>query len=258
MDRWICTPFFVARPEDGLRDVAGRDWIVNAPALAGDDPIARMAALYAPLAGHVAEILEAGDRPVSFAGDCLSSLAVLAGLERAGIEATLLWFDAHGDFNTPETTPSGFLGGMPLAMAVGRGNLRLVEALGLSPIPESSVILTDARDLDPGEREAVAGSRLTHVPDVALLLERPPPAGPLHVHFDTDIVDAAESPAQNYPVAGGPSAALMERVFRHVGGHGNVVAVSVSAWNPSLPGAGESRAISMALIEALLGGARSG
>src|SRR3990170_5555832 len=154
VDQWICSPFFIARPEDGRRAPTAKDWIVNMPALTGDDPLERMAVLYGGLADRVAAVLAAGDRPVSVAGDCLSSLGVIAGLQRAGVDANLLWFDAHGDFNTWQTTPSGFLGGMPLAMAVGRGEQRLVEALGMRPIEEASVILSDARDLDPGEREA--------------------------------------------------------------------------------------------------------
>ena len=236
-----------------MADLATPAWIVNQPALSGDDPMARMAVLYGELATHVAAVLAAGERPVSLAGDCLSSLGVMAGLQRAGIDASLLWFDAHGDFNTPETSPSGFLGGMPLAMAAGRGDLRLVEALGLRPIDEARITLSDARDLDPGERLAVAASRMTHIADVADLLDRPLPGGPLHVHFDTDIVDATESPAQNYPVAGGPSGELMAHVFRRLSRSASVVAVSVSAWNPRLAGAAQSRRISMALIETLLG-----
>lgn len=252
MDQWICSPFFTAKAEYGLRDVAGPGQIVNASTLTGDDPLERMGVLYHGLADHVASTLADGKRPVSLAGDCVSSLGVMAGLQRAGIDASLFWFDAHGDFNTWETTPSGFLGGMPLAMAVGRGERRLVETLGLKPLDEGRVVLSDARDLDPGERAAVAASRMAHIADVGDLLERPLPDGPVYVHFDSDIVDAAESPAQNYPVPGGPSAALLQRVFRHIGRCASVVALSVSAWNPRLAGAAESRAITMAAIAALL------
>ena len=215
--------------------------------------MARMGILYGELAARVAAVLAAGERPVSFAGDCLSSLAMIAGLQRAGIDASLVWFDAHGDFNTPQTSPSGFLGGMPLAMAAGRGDLRLIEALGVRPMDEARITLSDARDLDPDERVAVAGSRMTHIADVADLLDQPLPGGPLYVHFDTDIVDATESPAQNYPVTGGPSGELMTQVFRRLSRSASVVAVSVSAWNPRLAGAAQSRRISMALIETLLG-----
>ena len=62
-----------------------------------------------------------------------------------------MWLVSHGDFNTWETTPSGFLGGMPLAMLTGRGDQRMLEAVGLDPLADNQVWLSDARDLDPGD-----------------------------------------------------------------------------------------------------------
>jgi arginase len=187
------------------------------------------------------------------AGDCCTSLGVLAGLQRAGISPTLIWFDAHGDFNTWETTPSGFLGGMPLAMLVGRGEQTIVEGVGLKPLPEVQVILTDGRDLDPGERLALQSSEVTHLPGVEDLLDFPLPEGPLYVHFDTDIVDPSEAPAMNYPVAGGPSAETLRRVFRRLAESRQLAAVSLSAWNPALDGNGQSQSACMSLLKKLTG-----
>ena len=121
------------------------------PPLPDGDTTTRMSAVHETIAGFVVDTLATGQRPVSIAGDCCSAIGMLTGLQRAGIDPTLVWFDAHGDFNTMETTLSGFLGGMPLAMLVGRGDLALPEAVGLAPLPESRVILTDGRDLDPPE-----------------------------------------------------------------------------------------------------------
>jgi arginase family enzyme len=70
--------------------------------------------------------------PVVLSGDCVASLAVIAGLQQRGIRPGLVWFDAHGDFHTEATTSSGYLGGLPLAKAVGRGDLTL-EAGGRQP-----------------------------------------------------------------------------------------------------------------------------
>lgn len=67
-------------------------------------------------------------------------LAYWPGLQRAGIDPNLIWFDAHGDFNTWETTSSGFPGGMPLAMIVGKGEQTMPEAVGLRDLPEGQVI----------------------------------------------------------------------------------------------------------------------
>jgi arginase len=160
----------------------------------------------------------------------------------------LIWFDAHGDFNTWETTPSGFLGGMPLAMLVGRGEQSIADSLGLAPLSESRVLLADGRDLDPGEKTALESSKVHQLPDIADLLTHPLPEGPIWVHFDTDMVDAAASPAQNYPVTGGPSVDELREAFRRLARTGQVCAVSLSAWNPALPGAGISAAVSMSLL----------
>jgi arginase len=251
-NRFILTPWYLDQPLPGLKRLRGPGWVVNEPALPEGTAQARMAALYDPLADWVAGCVRQGDRPVSVAGDCCTSLGALAGLQRAGLAPALIWFDAHGDFNTWETTPSGFLGGMPLAMLVGHGEQSVVDALGLQPLPEERVILAGSRDLDPGEREALAGSRVTLLPDVSGLLERELPTGPLWVHFDTDVVDPDESPAMNYPTPGGPTAEILGQVLRCLARTGQVVAVSLSSWNPDLDVEGNSQRISMGLLDQLI------
>ena len=187
-NRMILTPYFLDKYDPAIAALAGDDWRVVAPDLPDGDQLARMSAIHRALAAEVRAALAAGERPVSIAGDCCATLGVLAGLQGAGQEPALVWLDAHGDFNTPDTTPSGFLGGMPLAMAVGLGDQTLVEGAGLRPWPESKVILSDARDLDPGERDNVARAAIRHVPDLASLLQPGAlPDGPLYVHFDVSL-----------------------------------------------------------------------
>jgi arginase len=251
-DQYLLTPYFLDEPRLGLDDLVAADWQVNRPVLNPGQMQERMITLYKPLASFIADTLHQGNRPVSVAGDCCTSIAVLAGLQQAGITPTLIWFDAHGDFNTWETTPSGFIGGMPLAMAVGLGEQTMLNGLGSQPIPQANVILTDARDLDPGERGLVEASGITHLPHITDLLDYPLPDGPLYVHFDTDIVDPAEVPAMNYPAPGGPSAETVRQVFRHLASTGNVAAVSLSSWNPNLDENGRSRIICMDLLNELL------
>ena len=83
-------------------------------------------------------------------------------------DLALVWVDAHGDLNTPETTPSGFLGGMPFAILLGWCHDELRTAAGLDPaLPEARAALVGARDLDPGERAAIGRSRLVVADDVA-------------------------------------------------------------------------------------------
>lgn len=251
-DQFILTPYFLDSPVPGLEPLARPGWQINQLELEPGEKQARMVTLHRPLAAMMAGAIGAGARPVSLAGDCCTTIGVLAGLQQAGLTPTLIWFDAHGDFNTWETTPSGFLGGMPLAMAVGLGEQTLLEGVGLRPLSPQQVILTDGRDLDPGERLLVEQSGIVHLPDVRQLLEHPLPDGPLYVHFDTDIVNPIEMPAMNYPAPGGPSGETLREVFRYLAATGRVAAVSFSAWNPDLPHAHRSRELSLSLLAELL------
>jgi arginase len=113
--------------------------IVGSPGATGR-PWADLAGVYAGLRDAVAA---SAAPPVVLSGDCVASLAVIAGLQRRGIRPGLVWFDAHGDFHTEATTLSGYLGGLPLAKAVGRGDLTLPAALGMTPLTEDSVLLAD-------------------------------------------------------------------------------------------------------------------
>jgi len=252
-NRYILSPTFLDQPVPELELVAALDWSINQPALPEGNQQVRMGAIHQPLSDFVARTVAAGDRPVSLAGDCCTAIGVLAGLQRAGIEPWLLWLDAHGDFNTPETTPSGFLGGMPLAMMVGHGDQSMPAAVGLHPLPEQRVVLADGRDLDPEERQRVRDSAIVHMTDVGDLLTWPLPEGPLYIHFDTDVVALDESPAHNYPAQGGPSVALLETVFRRLAATDRVIAVSLSAWNPGIDQDRTSEMVSMFLLRTLVG-----
>ncbi len=251
-NQYLLTPYFIDKPVPGLHSAAGPGWQVNRPPLPAGKPQAIMSRLYQPLAEFMAQTIKQGDRPVSFAGDCCTTLGVMAGIQKAGLSPTLIWLDAHGDFNTWETTPSDFLGGMPLAMMVGRGEQTICEQVGLAPFPEAQIILTDARDLDPSEKANLNDSAVVHLPQVAQLLDYPLPDGPLYVHFDVDALDSQVLPAVSYPAPGGPGVAEMRRVFHHLARTGRVTAVSVSAWNPDLDEDGRSREIVMELLAELV------
>ncbi len=252
-NRTILTPFFLDETRPGLKELIKVNWRVNEPDLPDDGTQQRMIAIQQPLAELVKTAVHSNERPLSFAGDCCTTIGVLAGLQRAGLDPTLIWFDAHGDFNTWDTTPSGFLGGMPLAMLVGRGDQTMPEGLGLKTLPEDKVVLTDARDLDPEEARLVEESAVHHIKDVRELLNQPLPQGPLYIHFDVDVIDIAEAPAMSYPAPGGPSVESLGEVFDFLAVSGQIAAVSVSAWNPQLNGAEESRQAVMGLINRLVG-----
>jgi arginase len=241
----IFVPHFMGeRSRDRARLLGGE---VVAPELPAGSAQRRLAVLYDVLAGRVA----ASARPRVQAGDCVATLGMVAGLQRRGVDCNLVWLDAHGDFNTWETTPSGFLGGMPLAMLNGLGEQTIVEALGIRPLPSGRILLVGARDLDPGERDNLSRAG---VPQAAIadLPAMTPPDGPLYVHLDLDVVSTEEMPAVNYPAAGGPGAAQVRLALDHLFATGRVAALSVTCWDPALDGAGRSRATAELLVGDLL------
>jgi arginase len=248
----ILTPYFLDQHLPGLEELLKPDWFLNLQDFPGSEVLPRMSTLHEAIAREVDRAISTGNLPVSIAGDCCTTIGVLSGLKRAGIDPLLIWFDAHGDFNTRETSPSGFLGGMPLAMLAGLGDQTLLELLELDPLPQEQIILTDGRDLDPGERKLVMGSEITYLKDPAELLDYTLPDRPIWVHFDTDIVDPLEIPAQNYLAPGGPNKEQLGEIFQHLAATGQIRAVSLSSWAPDLPGAEESRDVSLELLKILV------
>lgn len=252
VDRYILTPYFLDQSLPQLINLAQAPWTIIEEQLPPGEAQQRMALLYGALAGAVARILREGNRPVSIAGDCCSSLGVAAGLQRAGAQFSLVWLDAHGDFNTWETSPSGFLGGMPLAMLAGRGEQTLVDNLQFQPLAEKSILLCDGRDLDPEEARAVQSSALTHIPEISQLRHHIPDNA-LYVHMDMDIINPDQAPAQNYVAPGGPSQEEVRDACAALHATGRVVAVSMSTWNPDLDSDGRTRQACMAALASLLG-----
>ena len=209
----------------------------------------RTGAVLTALAALVATAARKGRRPVALGGDCCQPIAVMAGLARAGVRPMLLWLDAHGDFNTHETTISGFVGGMPLAMLTGRGRQDLVEAAGLEPIPERDVVLCDARNLDPKEAIALRASAITHLASVDDAVAALPADRPIYVHIDVDVVDGAELSNTLYPEPGGPTRADVSRALAHLRDTRDIAAVSMTAWSPPLDADGGAAEFCLGLLD---------
>ena len=170
------------------------------------------------------------DRPVVLTGDCAISLGIVAGLQRAGADPGIVWFDAHGDVQTPETTASGYLAGMPLRLLTGYRPELVASRLGLRPISEHRIVLAGARDLDPPEVTYLAGAAIgrREVADLGDL-----PEGPLYVHVDMDVLDAAALPGLRYPVPGGPDATQLAGALRVLLATGQVAALGLACtWHP--------------------------
>lgn len=251
-NRFVLSPFFLEEPLPAAERLASRDWIINKPPLPEKGQMKRMSVVHRHLAEIVANTVKSGNRPVSIAGDCCTVIGVLAGLQRAGVNPRLLWFDAHGDFNTWETTPSGFIGGMPLAMIVGRGDQTLLQAVELTPLPERDVILANARDLDPGERDLLQQSRVLHVPEVVSIPQLVSSERPMHIHLDTDVIDASEAPAMKYPVKGGPTLSTLRKTMLQLANTGRVVGVSMTLWDFEQDAGKRTERTSLALLKAAL------
>ncbi|MEL6576474.1 MAG: arginase family protein [Pseudomonadota bacterium] len=230
-DHWIVTPQYFEHAEPDLVGEAPAAAIVNGPHPIAGRGAAELAVLHRPVADAVAAALEKEARAVNLAGDCCAAVPALAGCQRAGLAPHIVWVDAHADFNTPETSPSQFLGGMPLAMMVGRGPQWMMDAVGAKPAPEASVTLVDGRDLDPLEAEAVANSALSHIETVALGALKLD--GPVLLHIDLDVLDATAAPAFNYPVPGGPDAAELAAALSAFRAANDIRCISLSAWSPS-------------------------
>ena len=220
--RRIVVPYHHAEPLPKLADTfAADDAVVVSKGPAG----AMLARLYDQVAARVA----ASDVPVVVAsGDCTTSLAIVAGLQRRGIAPGVIWLDAHGDFHTPHTTRSGYFGGMALAMLVGRAGASLARSIGLQAIAENACVLAGARDLDPAEHDALVASAVHRVDDVAALGHTVLPPPPLYVHLDIDVVDPSELPPLRFPAPLGPSAIAVAAALRALAARGTIAALGLA------------------------------
>ncbi|WP_410653764.1 arginase family protein [Amycolatopsis sp. cmx-4-54] len=175
-------------------------------------------------------------RPLVLSGDCPTSRAVVAGLQRRHRELAVLWLDAHGDFNTPAISTSDYIGGMALAMLTGRTPDLFDDTLDLRPVPDTSVVLADARDLDPAERDALTVSHVRRVSaDPAAITSALDQLGPIpvYLHLDIDVIDGAQLPGARFPSGTGPSLAQIEECLTAACANADITAAYLAcAWLP--------------------------
>lgn len=217
------------------------------------------------LAGQIAErVREAREHerfPLVLAGNCMSSLGVLAGL--GATDVGLVWLDSHGDFNTPETSPGGFLDGMALATAVGRCWTAAATAIpGHRPLPEESVLLLGARDLDAAERLALVDSDVTLLGPNALAEERPVlelalaslagRTARVYLHVDLDVLDPSVARINEYQAPHGLSLEQMREIVAGVGAALPLHAAAVTAYDATGDTEGKGVEAAMFVIERLV------
>lgn len=218
-------------------------------------------------------IYAAGRRPILLGGDhsiSMASISVAAEQLRATFgpkaELGLLWVDAHADINTPETTPTGNIHGMPIAHLLGRGQPDLVNLCGFAPkLYPHNVVYIGLRDVDPGEREAIRELGITaySMKDVDLLgigevcrraYEQLSRATRFVVSFDLDVCDPWIAPGVGTPVRGGlsfrESHLIMELAAEQ---QDRLMALEVVEYNPELDINSLTGEIAIGLIESALG-----
>lgn len=194
------------------------------------------------LAKQVSSAISRNMFPIVLAGNCNSCLGTLAGIGQN--QLGIVWFDAHGDFNTPETTISGFLDGMGLAMATGccwRSQLRTIP--GFSPIPETNILHIGARDLDPEEerlfqqseieviRPGEGGDNIRKTIDRALNKLRDKVTR-IYLHVDMDVLDTGEALPNHLAVPGGLSVEVVEEIIGIVKERFVVCASAITSFDP--------------------------
>ena len=186
--------------------------------------------------GHLGKAVQANERAgvfsVGLLGTCPSMPGMVAGLQRSGptdkpLRIAMLWLDAHPDFNTPETTRSGSLGGMPVAVATGRclTNMRLDAGLD-PPLADELVVMAGVRLTDPLEQELLHKSKIqqlsvddlrTMSPAVTRQMDRLSRlADKIYVHIDMDVLDPREVEGHQNKVPNGPSSEQLARVFEMI------------------------------------------
>jgi arginase len=178
--------------------------------------------------GQVDDALADGRVPVITAPDCSISVTTLPAALRHRPQAKVLWLDAHGDYNTPATSGSGYLGGMCLAGACGEWDAGLGDT-----IAPKQVVLAGIRDLDPGERELLERSPATvigaSVVETLVAVKNALNGGPVFIHLDLDVLDPEEFPAA-VPAAGGLSSDKLYDLMEAVADESELVGLEITAF----------------------------
>jgi len=220
----------------------------------------------AQTADRVADQLALDRLPVVLGGDHSIALGSVSGAARAQGTTGLLWLDAHADFNTAETSPSGNIHGMILASLVGLGDPRLVHAAGAGPHVDSQrVAIIGARDIDPGERDLLrqAGVRVYTMSDIdrrgmaaitreAIARVSEDTTG-LHVSFDVDVVDPSEAPGVGTPVPGGVTYREAHLAMELVAESGRLRSLDVVEVNPILDRENRTAVLAAELVLSAVG-----
>lgn len=218
------------------------------------------------LAQAVTKAASSNEFPLVLGGDHSIAIGTWAGLAAVGRNEGLIWIDAHGDFNTHETSPSGNIHGMPLAALVGLGDERLVGLGGHAPKanPKHSV-LVGIRDLDPDERKLITKSGMKYytMRDIdemgirKVMGEAIQIAGKanrrIHVSFDVDVMDPAYAKGTGTPSPGGLTYREAHLAMEMVADTGQLQSFEMVEVNPLLDDQNKTGELAVGLIASALG-----
>ena len=213
------------------------------------------------LSVRVSGCRERGAFPLVLAGNCSTSVGTFAGLRsRSRKVPGVCWFDAHGDFNTPETSESGFLDGMALATLTGRCWTTLTRLVpDFRPADDASILMFGTRDLDTAERNALSASRIhwpsssrDSVSDSERLLALRENVGEVYLHIDLDVLDESVARVNQYACPGGMSVERVLDLIRAIGASFHIGAAALTAWDPSYDPTGRVPPIAGSIVTAIL------
>ncbi|NCT90500.1 arginase family protein [Cellulomonas sp. APG4] len=212
-----------------------------------------------------------GHVPVVLAGNCGVTLGVVAGLRRRAPEqrVAVLWFDAHGDLQTPSTSGSGFFDGMGFAMMGGRCWQSLAATVpGFAPLPDERAVLVGGHDLDDAERALIdaGGPTWLGVADIRAgrtgeVLDRVTAhADAVHIHVDLDVHDSSVAPANSYAAPGGLMPDEVRDTVAAAVAHLPLASATIASWDPTHDVDARMLSVGLDLAELLgrLAGARRG
>lgn len=199
-------------------------------------------------AATVRDLIARNRRPILLSGNC--GPAALSAVSGLGSEPTgVIWFDAHADFNTPDTSSSGFLDGMSLSILTGYCWPALAARFtGFNPVLAGNVILIGARDFDPAEAATLSRSEITRIgPELSGLEQAVKTLSGkvpnFYVHLDVDVLDDSEGRANSYACGGGLSAQNLYAALNLLRQPGRIKAASITSYDPACDAGGTIRAI---------------
>jgi arginase len=219
------------------------------------------------LATAVEKAVRAGHFPLVIGGDHSVAIGTLGGVASVEPRQGLLWIDAHADSNTPETSPSGNIHGMPVAVILGDGPASLVNVAGVTPKAlEDHTVLLGLRSVDREEAERVRDSKMTYFTmhdvdqrGVATLIEEAiavltaDGVGRVHLSFDADAIDPREAPGTGTPVRGGFSYRESHLMMELLAEADIITSADFSEVNPVLDEHNKTAELIVHLISSLAG-----